>query len=82
MLSDLVNLFEQEFGEILEVKSLKDAHLAASKGYYLHSAEKGKSSEIGMYTHSGLAYVGLDLGNSNLVVTVDEDADNSQSVES
>jgi hypothetical protein len=69
----LVDLFKEEFNDILEVVVMKNPNLAASKGYCLRSMEmakkiKGKLNDSGSFT-----CVGLDLGNNNTVVTINND---------
>lgn len=60
--TDLVDAFENEFGEILSLEVVPNPVTYVSRGYALHSADvNGKSQD-----HA----VGLDLGNANTSVTL------------
>ncbi len=62
--ADLVDAFDDEFGEVLSLEVVPDPVTHVSRGYALHSAGvNGKSPD-----HA----VGLDLGNANTSVTLFE----------
>jgi len=69
MYEELVELFKKEFQDILEVKVFPDPYMCASKGYCLNSLEKA-SSLVESEKNERVAYVGIDLGNSNTAVVV------------
>jgi plasmid segregation protein ParM len=69
MYQELVNLFKEEFKDILDVIVYPEPYLAASEGYCLNSVALARSNNS-LELKDGTAYVGIDLGNSNTVVTV------------
>ncbi len=69
----IVNLFKEEFKDILEVNVYPEPNLAASKGYCLHSMELVKEKINSLDNKESYTCVGLDLGNNNTVVTVNND---------
>lgn len=69
MYPELVNLFKEEFNSIIEVIVIPEPYLCASEGYCLNSLSSAQSSST-METRDSTAYVGIDIGNSNTVVTV------------
>jgi len=69
MYGELVELFKREFQDILEIIVYPEPYMCASKGYCLNSMEK-----IARLTEAEkderVAYVGIDLGNSNTAIVV------------
>ncbi|MGV8134922.1 MAG: hypothetical protein AB2L20_06890 [Mangrovibacterium sp.] len=70
--SELVELFKKEFQNILDVIVPPDPNLCAGIGYCIHSIEEAKKAGL-TDKKSDVAYVGIDLGNSNTVVVIDAD---------
>lgn len=75
MYNEIVEFFEQEFSGVLEVIVLPEPHLAASKGYCQHSVELAKNKISTLDDKSSYTCVGLDLGNNNTIVTVNNEFD-------
>ena len=73
MYQELVTLFKEEFQDVLDVIVYPDPFLCAAEGYCLNSMGLARSSNNLEIKDSTVAYVGLDLGNSNTVVTVYND---------
>jgi hypothetical protein len=69
MYTDLVSLFKEEFDNILDVIILPEPYLCASEGYCLNSLSSSQSNNT-LESRDSTAYVGIDIGNSNTVVTV------------
>ena len=69
MYQELIDLFREEFQEVLEVIVYPDPYLCASEGYCLNSMSLARAANNPELTE-GTIYVGIDLGNSNTVVTV------------
>ncbi|MCG6188865.1 ParM/StbA family protein [Maribellus maritimus] len=71
----IVELFNKEFEDVLKVEVVPSPNLSASKGYCIHSLElaKAKMGDLGLENKSSFTCVGLDLGNNNTVVTVNND---------
>lgn len=73
---DLVNLFNEEFGEICTVAVFPTPDKCAALGYAIHSKEMDKkdASDKDQFTYSidnkSKSYVGIDIGNANTYVTV------------
>ncbi|WP_423127224.1 hypothetical protein [Gaoshiqia sp. Z1-71] len=67
---ELVNYFRDEFKDVLDVIVLPEPNLAASKGYCLHACEMAEKLTDQLEDKSSYACVGLDIGNSNTVITV------------
>ncbi|MDP4207519.1 MAG: ParM/StbA family protein [Bacteroidota bacterium] len=67
--SELVEMFKIEFGSILDVKVFPNPHLCAAKGFCLNSMQKAKSI-ADVEKRERIAYVGIDLGNSNTAIVV------------
>jgi len=67
--SELVELFQAEFQGILDVIVVDDPTLCASEGYCLHSIGSSNSTST-IESRDSTAYVGIDIGNSNTVITV------------
>jgi len=67
--SELVELFQEEFKGILDVIVLDQPNLFASEGYCLHSIGSSENFST-LETSDNTAYVGIDVGNSNTVITV------------
>ena len=66
---ELVDLFREEFKDILDIIVLDDPNLFASEGYCLHSIGSSQSfNNLG--SRDDAAYIGIDVGNSNTVITV------------
>lgn len=71
--TELVELFKKEFQNILDVIVPPDPNLCAGIGYCLHSIEQAKKTGPADKKND-VAYVGIDLGNSNTVVVIDADS--------
>jgi len=69
MYPELENLFKLEFQDILDVIVLPDPYLCASEGYCLNSIASAQST-ANLEVRDSTAFVGIDIGNSNTVVTV------------
>jgi Ethanolamine utilization protein EutJ (predicted chaperonin) len=68
---ELVEMFKKEFERILEVKVVPEPNLCAAKGFCLNSMQKAKSlTEGDTDKRERVAYVGIDLGNSNTAIVV------------
>ena len=61
---DLVNCFNEEFDDIINVEVVDNPLTLSSQGYYINSAEKSIDGQFP---------IGLDIGNSNTVLTQFED---------
>jgi plasmid segregation protein ParM len=69
MYGELVELFKREFQDILEIIVYPEPYMCASKGYCLNSMERiAKLTEA--EKDERVAYVGIDLGNSNTAIVV------------
>lgn len=69
MYAELVTLFKEEFQDILDVIVYPEPYLCASEGYCLNSVGLlPTANNLGI--KENITYVGLDLGNSNTVVTI------------
>lgn len=73
MYSEIVELFQEEFAGVLDVIVSPEPHLSASKGYCQHSVEMAKNKINTLDDRSSFTCVGLDLGNNNTVVTVNNE---------
>jgi len=63
--TDLMDCFDEEYGDTLNIRVLDDPLTAASRGYCIHSVEvTGDQNSVA---------VGLDIGNANTVVTIYSD---------
>ncbi len=71
--TELVELFKKEFQNVLDVIVPPDPNLCAGIGYCIHSIEQAKKAGLAD-TKNDVAYVGIDLGNSNTVVVIDADS--------
>ena len=69
MYSELVTLFTEEFQDILEVIVYPEPYLCASEGYCLNSVSMVPATNS-LEMKENITYVGIDLGNSNTVVTI------------
>lgn len=69
MYPELVEMFKNEFRNVLEIIDYPDPYLCAAKGYCLQSVARAKS-DGDIESRSNTAYVGLDVGNSNTVVHI------------
>jgi plasmid segregation protein ParM len=69
--TELVDMFKEEFDNILELKVFPEPNLCAAKGFCLNSIEKAKAvAENEANKQERIAYVGIDLGNSNTAIVV------------
>lgn len=68
---ELVDQFKKEFNNILDIIVYPEPHLCAGIGYCLNSIEKYKEAQGNSENFEDIAYVGIDLGNSNTVVVVE-----------
>lgn len=82
MYKELVDMFIDEFNGVLEVITYPEPYLCASEGYCLQSLSamqvQNKSAEAGggiTYVKDNVTYIGIDIGNSNTVVTVSNGTD-------
>ena len=73
MYEAIVDSFKEEFKDILDVIVFPEPYLAASKGYCQHSIEIAKDKINTLDNKESYTCVGLDLGNNNTVVTVNND---------
>lgn len=69
MYPEMVELFKNEFKDILEVVVFPEPYLCAAKGYGINSMSKVKQN-IDTEKQERIAYVGIDLGNSNTAIVV------------
>lgn len=67
--SELVDSFKREFADILEIIVPPEPNLLASRGYCLNSLELAQELNE-LDDKKSYNFVGIDLGNSNTVVTV------------
>jgi plasmid segregation protein ParM len=74
MYAELVSLFQEEFQDILEVIVYPEPYLCASEGYCLNSVSMVSSTNT-LELKENITYVGIDLGNSNTVVTIYNDTE-------
>ena len=74
MYTELVTLFIEEFQDILDVIVYPEPYLCASEGYCLNSVSMVPSSNT-LELKENITYVGIDLGNSNTVVTIYNDTE-------
>jgi plasmid segregation protein ParM len=65
---DLVNMFKEEFGDIIDVQVCPEPLSCAGKGYCINSLKKFKpdSSEV-----DSIGFTGIDIGNSSTLVVTD-----------
>jgi plasmid segregation protein ParM len=69
--TELVEMFKKEFEGVLEVKLFSDPNLCAAKGFGINSLEKATNNQdIEGDKKEKIAYVGIDLGNSNTAIVV------------
>jgi len=69
---ELLDFFKKEFQNVLDVIVPPDPNLCAGIGYCIHSVEEARKAGPANFK-DGVAYVGIDLGNSNTVVVIDTD---------
>jgi len=69
----IIDSFKEEFKDILEVIIFPEPQLAASKGYCHNSIDLVKEKISSLDNKENYTCVGLDLGNNNTVVTVNND---------
>jgi plasmid segregation protein ParM len=69
--AELVDMFKKEFEALLEIKVFPEPNLCAAKGFCLNSMQKAKPrNEAEVDKRERVAYVGIDLGNSNTAIVV------------
>lgn len=68
--TELVDMFKKEFESILEIKVFSEPNLCAAKGFCLNSMQKAKPLADTEEKRDRIAYVGIDLGNSNTAIVV------------
>ncbi len=73
MYNELVEFFKEEFSDVLDIIVLPEPHLSASKGYCQHSIKLAKNKINTIDDKGSYTCVGLDLGNNNTVVTVNNE---------
>ncbi len=69
----IMEMFNTEFKDIIQVILVPSPNLAASKGYCLKSVEIAKEKINILEDKDSYACVGLDLGNNNTVVSVTDE---------
>ena len=69
MYPELVDLFKAEYQDILDIIVYPEPYLCASEGYCLNSVAIARPTN-NLEIKESITYVGIDLGNSNTVVTV------------
>lgn len=69
----IIDLFKEEFKDILDVIVIPEPYLTASKGYCQHSIEMAKERLNTLDNKDSYTCVGLDLGNNNTVITVNNE---------
>lgn len=72
MYQEIVESFNEEFKDILDIVVVPNPNLTASSGYCLRSLELAKQKANVLEDRAHYACVGLDLGNNNTVVTVSD----------
>jgi len=75
MYSEMVESFKEEFDGVLDIVVAPDPNLMASRGYCLRSVEMAKQKISMLDDKRSYVCVGLDLGNNNTVVTVNNEFD-------
>lgn len=70
MYPELVDMFRAEFHDLLEVIVYPEPYLCAAKGYCMHALSKRRSQDDATGIQEKIAYVGIDLGNSNTGIVV------------
>lgn len=70
---EIVDSFKEEFDGLLDIVVVPDPNLSASKGYCLRSIELAKQKISTLDDKGSYACVGLDLGNNNTVITVNDE---------
>lgn len=75
MYNEIVDAFKEEFEDILDIIVLPEPNLTASRGYCLRSMELAKQKLSTLDDKRSYACVGLDLGNNNTVITVNDEFD-------
>lgn len=70
---ELIELFKKEYQSVLDVIVPPDPNLCAGIGYCINSLEQATKMAGSTGTKNELAYVGIDLGNSNTVVVIEAD---------
>lgn len=70
---ELVDSFREEFDGLLNIVVVPDPNLTASKGYCLRSIEMAKQKLTTLEDKGNYVCVGLDLGNNNTVITVNDE---------
>lgn len=68
---ELESHFKREFEDIVDIIKPNEPQNSASRGYCIHSMEKAAQTNLSMYSRDNLLYVGLDIGNSNTIITID-----------
>lgn len=70
---ELIELFKKEFQNVLDVVVPPDPNLCAGIGYCINSMELAQKAGL-TSEKTDIAFVGIDLGNSNTVVVIDADS--------
>lgn len=66
MYQELTEMFNNEFQSLLDVKVVPEPTLCAAKGYCINSRERAEGANVNA--------VGIDIGNSNTVVSIFKDS--------
>jgi plasmid segregation protein ParM len=69
MYEELVEMFNAEFQDIVEVVVFPEPYMCAAKGYCINSLDKVQQNTDAVRNEK-TAYVGIDLGNSNTAIVV------------
>lgn len=70
--SEMVDLFKDEFGDFLNITVVDEPHLSVAKGYCLRSLRRSSSNRTA---------VGIDIGNSQTIVSVHEEPEAEENKE-
>ncbi len=73
---ELINLFNDEFGEVCSISVFSTPEICASIGYAIYSRQsdnnKNNNDFASSYDAEGCVHVGIDIGNANTCVSVFE----------
>lgn len=78
---ELIDLFKKEFQNVVDVIVPSDPNLCAAIGYCLNSIEQANAMTASTDTKDEVAYIGIDLGNSNTVVVIEVNGTEPDDVE-
>lgn len=69
----LIELFKQEFQDVIEIVLVPSPNFASSRGYCFKSIETAKEKIRFLDNKKSYLCVGLDLGNNNTVITINDE---------